>query len=74
VIEKLRIVAFPGVLDNLRQCFNLACFALIMVLRLLIFTFHNRLTQRDYSYQLDDVIDLTIALCVAAWIYMVVTW
>ena len=44
---------------------------MLMPLRAVCFAFHNSLTKRDYTYQIDDLFDLIIAACVAIWIFLV---
>jgi len=70
----MRTKNFPELVDTLGACYNLAVFALIMPLRAVIFSVHNVLTKRDYTYQIDDFFDLIIAVCVGMWVYLVFIW
>ena len=45
-----------------------------MPLKCLMFTLHNYFTKRDYSYSIDDLSDLAIAVCVGVWIYTYFDW
>lgn len=45
-----------------------------MPCRIILFTVHNNLTKRDYTYSIDDLCDLGIATCVAVWIYVKIKW
>lgn len=45
-----------------------------MPLRAFCFTVHNMLTKRDYTYSIDDLFDLIIAICVGVWTYCILTW
>ena len=60
--------------DWLGQSFQTAVIALIMPLRLLMFSIHNSLTKRDYSYSIDDYSDITVLLMLSVWIYTRYTW
>ena len=42
--------------------------------RLILFTVHNYLTKRDYSYSLDDICDFGITVCVSVWLYTWFDW
>ena len=44
--------------------------AVIIPMRTLLFTLHNRLTKRDYSYSIDDFCDLGLAACIFVWVYV----
>ena len=65
---------FPLLVENLNACYNLSLMALIMPLKLVFFTIHNHLTKRDYTYSIDDICDLAIAICVGVWIYTYESW
>jgi len=45
-----------------------------MPLRLVMFSIHNSLTKRDYSYSVDDYSDITVLLMLSIWIYTRYTW
>ena len=45
-----------------------------MPLKLIMFTIHNYMTMRDYSYSIDDICDLAIAICIGIWTYTYMTW
>lgn len=45
-----------------------------MPFKLLLFTIHNYLTKRDYTYSIDDIGDIAVAICVGVWIYTFQAW
>jgi len=51
-----------------------AHFALLLPVRVILFSIHNRWTQRDYTYQIDDFMDLMIVTCLGIWIYCYYAW
>ena len=65
---------FPGLVENLIWSFKLSVFALIMPFKMILFTVHNYLTKRDYTYSADDLSDFAIAVCVAVWIFTYIKW
>ena len=40
-----------------------------MPTRVILYTIHNYLTKRDYSYSIEDICDLSIGICIGIWIY-----
>ena len=71
---KLLETKIPVLVDSLSFSFRIATYALIMPFKLILFTIHNYLTKRDYSYSVDDISDLAIAVCVGVWIYLFDKW
>lgn len=59
---------FPKLVESMGASFELSVFALIMPIKLLLFSVHNYLTKRDYTFSIDDLSDLAIAICVSVWI------
>ena len=45
-----------------------------MPLKVLLFKIHNYLTKRDYTYTIDDICDVAIAICISVWIYTYQEW
>ena len=41
---------------------------------MILFTIHNYLTKRDYTYSIDDIGDCAVAICVGVWIYTFRQW
>ena len=66
--------SFPKATDDLFVSFELGTLALIMPFKLLLFTIHNYLTKRDYTYSIDDIGDIAVAICVGVWIYTFQAW
>ena len=54
--------------------FSFALATLIMPLKMITFSIHNSLTKRDYSYSIDDLGDLALAVCVGIWVYTYIWW
>ncbi len=69
VAEKLPIITAA-----LIPAFWLAVTSLVMPFKILLFSIHNVLTKRDYTYSVDDFCDLGLGVCVGVWIYMYITW
>ena len=67
-------VIFPNLVETMQNSFFCSIFALIMPFKMLLFTVHNYLTKRDYTYQIDDLADLAIATCVVVWIVTFYQW
>ena len=65
---------FPLLVDWLSLSYQSGLIALIMPLRLVMFTIHNSLTKRDYSYSIDDYSDITVLIMLSFWIYTRYTW
>ena len=65
---------FPILVEQHQLAFDMAIVALIIPCKIIVFTIHNWLTKRDYTYSLDDICDFGIATCVAIWIYLYDTW
>lgn len=61
--------ALPVLTDQVMDCLKTAIFALIIPLRILLFTLHNFLTKRDYTYSIDDICDVGLAGCILLWVY-----
>ena len=59
----------PGLVLVINQVFQTTLVASIIPLRILLFTLHNYLTKRDYSYSIDDLCDLGLATCICVWVY-----
>ena len=54
--------------ENLVNVMYLAIATLVVPLKLLLFALHNWLTNRDYSYSLEELCDVGITACVCVWI------
>lgn len=61
-------ISFPATSLALYNSFFTANIALIVCAKLVLFTVHNHLTKRDYSYSIDDVFDLGLAVLIIIWI------
>ena len=60
---------------TLKAAYDQAVFALIVPAKGLLFAgVHNYLTKRDYTYQIDDLSDLVVVVCVVIWIYTWYSW
>ena len=66
--------SFPVCRDSLFLSFELGIVSLIMPFKLLLFSIHNYLTKRDYTYSIDDVSDFALAICMCVWIYTYSSW
>ena len=65
---------YPAARDNLVSQFFFSLIALIMPIRVITYSVHNYLTRRDYTYSIDDLSDLVVAVCVSVWIWTYVEW
>ena len=54
---------------TLSNSFYIGIALLIMPTRVILYTIHNYLTKRDYSYSIEDICDLSIGICIGIWIY-----
>ena len=59
---------FPRLVKSMGFSFTMSVLALIMPAKMILFSLHNYLTKRDYTYSIDDISDLAIAICVSVWI------
>ena len=56
------------------ETFEMCLIAIVMPCKTLLFTVHNYLTKRDYTYSIDDICDLGILICIIVWIYTYIAW
>ena len=54
--------------------FYIAIFSLVMPCKILLYSVHNKLTKRDYTFMIDDFCDLGLTTCVGIWIYTYISW
>lgn len=54
--------------ESLIASLDLAMLTLIVSIKLVLFTVHNYLTKRDYTYSIDDVFDLFLAVLISIWV------
>ena len=60
--------SFPGTSKSLANSMYSASMTLLFCAKLILFTVHNHLTKRDYTYSIDDLFDLGVAVLVIVWI------
>lgn len=70
--------AYSSNFDNLKKslftAFEISICALIFPVKTLLFTIHNYLTQRDYTYSIDDACDIILLGTVTYWILQYTRW
>ena len=74
VFEQSYAANFKPLTDNLFRAFEIALIALIVPTKTFLFSVHNYLTQRDYTYSIDDACDILLLGTVSFWIYTFVAW
>ena len=70
----LYVLSFNDVTVSLMTCLKLSLCTLVWPCRVILFSIHNYLTGRAYSYSLDDLCDVFIALAVFVWTYSYIHW
>ena len=53
---------------------KLSAATLVWPCKLILFSVHNYLTGRDYSYSIDDLFDLIMLVVIAVWYYTYIVW
>ena len=68
------LISFNDVTIALMNSLKLSVWMLIWPCRIILFSIHNYLTGRAYTYSLDDLCDLFIALSIFVWSYSFIVW
>ena len=53
---------------------KLSAATLVWPCKLILFSVHNYLTGRDYSYSIDDLFDIIMLVVIAVWYYTYILW
>ena len=65
---------FPAMVDALDHSMLMSEIALVMPARTILFTLHNWLTNRDYSYSLEDLFDMLLLGMLLWWYEKYYEW
>ena len=68
------ISIFPEVARDLYMALMLSLSTLIWPSKIVLFSLHNFLTGRDYTFSIDDMCDLGVAISVIIWYLTYVIW
>ena len=68
------LTSFDGVTIAIMSSLKLSLCILIWPCRVILFSIHNYLTGRAYTYSLDDLCDMVIALSILVWTYSYIAW
>ena len=74
VFLEMYLVSFNDVTNAVMTSLKFSLCILIWPCRVILFSIHNYLTGRAYTYSLDDLCDLVIALNVLAWSISYIIW
>lgn len=72
--HEMYLYTFDDTATSLVTCFQLSLCLLIWPCRVILFSIHNYLTGRAYSYSLDDLCDFIIALVIFVWSSSYIIW
>ena len=72
--EDLLVKEFDLTVNAFIETFEMCLIAIVMPCKTLLFTVHNYLTKRDYSYSIDDICDLGLLICIIVWVYTYFHW
>ena len=72
--EDLLVKEFDLTVNAFIETFEMCLIAIVMPCKTLLFTVHNYLTKRDYSYSIDDICDLGLLICIIVWVYTYFSW
>ena len=72
--QDLLIKDFDLTVNAFIETFEMCLIAIVMPCKTILFTVHNYLTKRDYSYSIDDICDLGILICIIVWVYTYFHW
>lgn len=56
------------------RAFYITMVSIYVPCKTLLFSVHNWLTNRDYSYSIDDLCDLMLLAIVSYWLHLYNTW